>query len=329
MLKITDNASLRRLNTFGINATCDTLIEYTSAEDLADVKICGSFLNIGLGSNMLFVEPHYRGTVLHSQIADFEMLDDRTVRVGAGIEWDDTVARTVKMKLYGLENLSLIPGQTGSAAVQNIGAYGAEAGDRIVSVETYDIKNHKKVVFSHDDMHYGYRDSILKHRDMENFVVTHVVFRLDKKFEPVLTYGGLASHFPDRHALTADELRNTIIEVRRSKLPDPVVLGNAGSFFKNPVVSAEKAAALGAVYPAMPQFDVAGGVKLSAGWLIQEAGWKGKSLGRAGVYEKQALVLVNLGGATGADIETLAKAVTGDVNEKFGIELQPEVRFIY
>lgn len=329
MLKVTHNASLRSLNTFGINATCDTLIEYTSAEDLADVKICGSYLNIGLGSNMLFVEPHYRGTVLHSQIADFEMLDEQTVRVGAGIEWDDTVSRTVAMGLYGLENLSLIPGQTGSAAVQNIGAYGTEAGDRIVAVETFDLKNYEKVTFSHDEMLYGYRDSLLKHPEMEHYVVTHVTFRLSKKFEPVLTYGGLASHFTDSQTLTAEKLRNTIIEVRRSKLPDPKVLGNAGSFFKNPVVSAEKAAALGAIYPAMPRFDVSGGVKLSAGWLIQEAGWKGKSLGRAGVYEKQALVLVNLGGATGADIESLAKAVTVDVNKKFGIELQPEVRFIY
>ena len=235
---------------------------------------------------------------------------------------------------YGdLVNLSLIPGDVGASAVQNIGAYGVEAQDVIEEVRGISLKDGSTQLWKHDDCKYGYRQSIFKEELWGKYAITRVTFRLSKHFEPKLHYGGLvkaieqAGLSPD--TLTAEQLRQVIIDIRRAKLPDPAVEGNAGSFFKNPVVSKEKAERLLLDYPTMPHYPAEEGkVKLAAGWLIEQAGWKGKSLGPAAVHDRQALVLVNKGGASGRDIQRLQEAIKKDVYERFDINLEPEVNFI-
>lgn len=329
-IRVYDNAPLRRLNTFGIDATARRLVEYTAAEDLAVLapQLRGErVLNVGRGSNLLFVNPVFDGVVLHSLIGGIA-IDGRRVSVGAGVEWDAVVAATIEAGLGGLENLSLIPGDAGSAAVQNIGAYGAEAGDFITCVHTVDLHTAEPVDFDREAMDYGYRRSLLKRPDMRRYAVTSVDLELPSPWRPQTGYRGLAERL-EGAGITPRAIRDAVIALRREKLPDPAVLGNAGSFFMNPVVDRAKADEIRAEYPAMPAYDAPDGrVKLPAGWLIEQAGWKGRSLGPAGVYERQALILVNRGGATGADIVALARAVIADVDARFGVVLRPEVNFI-
>lgn len=338
-MKIYDNHSLLRHNTFGIDVSCKRFVEYETEEELQEalsrLRECPEepFLHIGGGSNLLFVDD-FHGTILHSGLKGKEKLeDDRCnllLRVGAAESWDNVVETCIVNGYFGMENLSYIPGETGAAAVQNVGAYGAEAAQFIERVEAVEVTTGKKRVFTRDECRYAYRNSIFKKELRGKYVITHVVFRLSHSFSPDLSYGAIAREMERRGwtDISPRALRNLVIDIRRSKLPDPAVQGSAGSFFMNPVVSEAKFNALQSAYPDMPHYVTGDGVKIPAGWLIEQCGWKGRSLGRAGVFEKQALVLVNLGGATGRDIAALSDAVRRDVKARFGIDLYPEVNFI-
>lgn len=331
------NYSLLKHNTFGLEALADTFIEYSTVEDLEDIihskKIQKPFINIGAGSNLLFAGD-FHGTVLHSAL-DFISVSDENdksviVKVGAGVLWDEFVEYCVEKGWYGVENLSMIPGEVGSAAVQNIGAYGVEIKDLLLKVDCLHYQTGEEHSFSHDDCVYAYRDSIFKRPEMKDYIITDVVFKLSKIERYVLNYKGLIDELKNgSEALSLKAIRNAVINLRVGKLPDYTVLGNAGSFFTNPVISKEKFAELQASYPDIPFFDARRQtIKLSGGWLIDQCGWKGKRHGAAGVYEKQALVLVNHGAATGAEIVELSDMIIKSVEEKFGITLTREVNII-
>jgi UDP-N-acetylmuramate dehydrogenase len=248
--------------------------------------------------------------------------------VGAGVVWDDFVDYAVEHHLYGAENLSLIPGEVGAAAVQNIGAYGAEVKDLIVSVECVHLSTGAVEVIPAEACHYGYRRSRFKEEWKGQYAVTHVCLQLSREFTPKLTYGNIRQVLTTEHP-TARDVREAIISIRRNKLPDPVVEGNAGSFFMNPVVPVECLEKIQQTYPEVPHYVVdEAHVKIPAGWLIEQCGWKGRSLGRAGVHGKQALVLVNRGGASSQEIVDLCNTIRRDVEAKFGIQIRPEVNII-
>ena len=327
--------SLRNHNTFGLNVFADRFIEYDSEAELLRLieegEIISPYLHIGRGSNLLFTKD-YEGTILHSRIKDITLLsedgDSVCLRVGAGNVWDEFVCYCVEHGWQGVENLSLIPGEVGAAAVQNIGAYGMEVKDSIISVETVDISGRRKT-YAVEECDYSYRHSLFKTAGMNSVFVTYVNFRLKKSSHYVLDYAALAKALASRCNITLCDIREAVIRIRQSKLPDPKVLGNAGSFFMNPIVSRSYFEDLQRVYPAIPYYDIdADHVKIPAAWLIEQCGWKGKSLGHAAVYENQPLVLVNQGGAVGADIVRLGQAVQKSVKEKFGIDIQPEVMYI-
>ena len=341
--------SLLAHNTFGIDAKCKRFLEYSSVEE-AQQMVAGltdadkPLLILGGGSNLLLTGD-YEGTVLHSAIMGIEVLvngemaaaehDDALLnpefvflRCGSGEVFDDVVAYAVEHGYHGAENLSIIPGEVGASAVQNIGAYGVEAKDIIYKVETVEIATGRVVVFDNRDCHYSYRQSKFKHEWKDKYLVTHVVYRLSRSFVPDLDYGNIRASLAAKHIEnpTAQQLRDVIIEIRNAKLPDPKVQGNAGSFFMNPIVDKAKYEELAALYPGMPHYTIdEGHEKIPAGWMIDQCGWKGKSLGRAGVHDKQALVLVNRGGATGEEIVNLCNTIRKDVKQKFGIDIHPEV----
>lgn len=329
------NHSLLSHNTFGIEARAARFLEYDSEEELLRLidsgEITDPCLHIGSGSNLLFTRD-YEGTILHSRIAGIErtMEDESSVylRVGAGVTWDDLVAYCVASGWYGAENLSLIPGEVGAAAVQNIGAYGVEVCELIVSVETVDRHGCRRT-YLREECDYAYRSSLFKRPEMKSVFITHVCFRLSKQPCYRLDYGTIRQELSRYPTLDLPTLRQVIVDIRESKLPDPKVLGNAGSFFMNPLVSRSRFEELRQLYPDMPHYEVdADRVKIPAGWLIDRCGWKGKSLGRAAVHDKQALVLVNLGGATGREVVELSEAIRASVRQTFGVELHPEVNFI-
>jgi len=320
-------------NTFGINAKADIFMEYDSVEDLQDLmpEIQDKrILHIGGGSNLLFTDD-FHGVILHSRIKGVEVVEQDSdhvlLKVGAAVVWDQLVELTVEKGWYGIENLSLIPGETGAAAVQNIGAYGVEAKDVIQTVHTVDLKTGEIRLFQNAECQYAYRHSIFKAELKGRYAVTHVTIRLSKIYEPKLNYGNMRQALGNAE-VTAQNVRKAIIDMRNEKLPDPKVLGNAGSFFMNPVVTHEKYEELKTRYPDIPAFVMDHGVKIPAGWLIEQSGWKGKALGKAAVHDKQALVLVNLGGADATDIVALSDEVRKTVSDKFGIEISPEVNFI-
>lgn len=327
--------SLLSHNTFGIDVSADRFLEYASVEELkafiAQGAITTPFLHIGGGSNLLFTKD-YAGLVLHSRIKGVEIVEENerfvSVCVGAGVVWDDFVAYCVEHGWYGVENLSLIPGEVGASAVQNIGAYGVEVKDLITAVETVDIQGHERV-YSVEDCEYAYRSSIFKRAENKSIFVTRVGFRLSKEERYTLDYGTIRQELEKYPSLTLAVVRKIIIDIRESKLPDPKVAGNAGSFFMNPIVQKEKLQALQQEYPQMPYYELSDGrVKIPAGWMIDKCGWKGRTLGPAAVHDKQALVLVNCGGAKGSDIIALSDAVRASVREKFDIDIHPEVNFI-
>ena len=322
-------------NTFGLDVEAAVFLEYGSVEELekliADGRITSPYLHIGGGSNLLFTG-NYEGVILHSRIGGVEVMAENEekvlVRVGASVVWDDFVAYCTERGWYGTENLSLIPGEVGAAAVQNIGAYGVEVKDLISSVETVNIQG-TKYVYQVDECNYSYRNSIFKNPEMKQVFVTYVCFSLSKKEHYTLDYGTIRQELEKYPKVDLKTLRRVIIDIRESKLPDPKLLGNAGSFFMNPVVSREVFEALREEYPQMPFYEMGTDqIKIPAGWMIDQCGWKGKALGPAAVHDRQALVLVNRGGATGADIVALSDAVRASVREKFGIDIHPEVNFI-
>ena len=327
--------SLLAHNTFGIEVRCHRFLEYVSIEEAQ--QLVGSLtekdeplLILGGGSNLLLTGD-YQGTVLHSAICGIHVVEDGDIvylECGSGEVFDDVVAFAVEHGYHGAENLSIIPGEVGASAVQNIGAYGVEAKDIIYKVEAVEIATGKVVVFNNEDCEYSYRQSKFKHEWRDKYLVTHVVYRLSKKFTPDLDYGNIRTALAAKgiDVPTARQLRDVIIEIRNAKLPDPKVQGNAGSFFMNPIVDKAKYEELASQYTNMPHYTIdAEHEKIPAGWMIDQCGWKGKSLGNAGVHDKQALVLVNRGGATGAEIVRLYQAIQEDVKSKFGIEIHPEV----
>lgn len=340
--------SLLAHNTFGIDAKCKRFLEYSSVEEAQQI-VAGltaadqPLLILGGGSNLLLTGD-YEGTVIHSAIKGIEVLDNETLAAaegenlknpdfvflncGSGEVFDDVVAYAVEYGYHGAENLSIIPGEVGASAVQNIGAYGVEAKDIIYKVKTVEIATGKVVVFDNQDCQYSYRQSRFKHEWKDKYLVTHVIYRLSKHFVPDLDYGNIRTSLAAKgiENPTAQQLRDVIIEIRNAKLPDPKVQGNAGSFFMNPIVEKAKYEELAAQYLGMPHYTIdAGHEKIPAGWMIDQCGWKGKSLGRAGVHDKQALVLVNRGGATGPEIVNLCETIRKDVKQKFGIDIHPEV----
>ena len=258
--------------------------------------------------------------------------NDTTLRakVGAGVEWDDLVSWSVDRGLWGIENLSLIPGKAGAAPVQNIGAYGVEAKDCIKSVDMYFVEGGNFVTLAAEHCNFGYRESVFKHTLKGRVIITAIDIELSKIPNPRLGYGDVIREVEARGGATLANIRDAICSIRRSKLPDTAVLGNAGSFFKNPIVEREVAERLLAEFPDMPSFPAQeeGKVKLAAGWLIDKAGLKGYKQGNVGVHERQALVLVNLGGATGGEVIAFAHSVVDAVREKFGIEISPEVNIL-
>ena len=327
--------SLLPYNTFGIDVSASRFLEYASVAELKEYIAQGAvttpFLHIGGGSNLLFTKD-YDGLILHSRIGGIEVTaeDSQTVslRVGAGVVWDDFVACCVEHGWYGAENLSLIPGEVGASAVQNIGAYGVEVKDLITAVETVNVQGYGRV-YSVEECEYAYRSSIFKRPENKSVFVTYVRFRLSKEERYTLDYGTIRQELAKYPAPTLPIVRKVIIEIRESKLPDPKVMGNAGSFFMNPIVAKEKLEALQRDYPRIPYYELPDGrVKIPAGWMIDQCGWKGKSLGPAAVHDKQALVLVNRCGAKGSDIVALSDAVRASVRDKFGIDIHPEVNVI-
>ena len=334
---IKENISLLSYNTFGIDAKANYFIEYSSVEELqtalkSEIVKSNRLLHIGGGSNLLFMKD-FNGVILHSAINFIKKVsedaDTVMLEAGAVVNWDDFVAYTVENCWGGVENLSLIPGEVGASAVQNIGAYGVEVQDVIVEVNAVEIETGELKIFPIEDCQYGYRESIFKKELKGKYIITSVVFKLQKQPEFKLNYQHLEAEVLKNGDINLQNIRQTIIAVRESKLPDPKIFGNAGSFFMNPVISKAHFNELLAQYPQMPHYFVSETEeKVPAGWLIDQCGWKGKQIGNAGVHDKQALVLVNKGGATGAEIVYLAEQIQASVKSKFGIELRAEVNYI-
>lgn len=328
------NYSLKQHNTFGIDAKCSRYLDFRNFEEATEVaRILREsglpYLIIGSGSNLLLTRD-FEGIVVRSNLK-LALFDGDRLLCGSGLNWDETVDQCIRHGYYGAENLSLIPGDVGACAVQNIGAYGVEAKDIIERVWAVEIATGERRLFYNEDCQYGYRQSRFKGEWKNKYLITQVDFRLSREFKPHLDYGNIRAELERRGISdpTARQLRDVIIDIRRAKLPDPEVMGNAGSFFMNPIVSRAKYEELQATYPDMPHYFIdEQREKIPAGWLIEQCGWKGRSLGRAGVHDKQALVLVNRGGATGAEILALCEAVRSDVKAKFGIDIQPEVNIV-
>jgi UDP-N-acetylmuramate dehydrogenase len=340
MEKIKKDFSLKGYNTFGIVARADYFISVRTEEELyrlfteSDVIRGERLLILGGGSNILFTGD-FNGLVVKMDLRGIETLKDQTdyaeIKVYAGENWDELVRHCVERRLGGLENLSLIPGTVGAAPVQNIGAYGSEIGDVLVEVNCWDRSSSQAVTLSLEALRLGYRTSIFKTEARDRYVILSVTLRLTK--EPVFNigYGSLEQELKQMGVkeLSLEAIRDAVISIRRRKLPDPPLVGNAGSFFKNPDVSAEVFNDLKAVFPglaAYPQPD--GSRKLAAGWLIEHCGWKGYRRGDAGVHHEQALVLVNYGNATGLEILQLATRIKQSVRERFGVELEIEVNIL-
>ena len=335
-MRIQLNYDLSAQNTFRMKVSCACWVEYETVKELEGLnfdRLPQPLLHVGEGSNLLFTKD-FPGTVLHSNIEYIKYVDmgfeEVPVMVGAGVVWDHFVAETCRHGLWGAENLSLIPGEVGAAAVQNIGAYGAEVADIISGVVCFDLQERKRVKFSRAECRYGYRDSLFKQPEGKGrYVVTSVLFRLTRKPSPRLEYKGIREALEGRDPQTPQEVRDAVIRIRRQKLPDPEEIGSAGSFFKNPVVSREE---FGRISPdgSAPHYDLPDGtVKVPAAWMIDRCGLKGTAEGGAAVYEKQPLVIVNQSGAaTPQEVLALEQRIINTVRERFGVTLHPEVEHI-
>ncbi len=330
------NISLLSYNTFGIDVQAKQVLECENDADILEaIRLTQGKKKfvIGGGSNVLFMND-FDGTIIRPTNCDFEVVEEDSesvlVRVGAGYEWDAFVERCVANGWQGVENLSAIPGTVGASPVQNIGAYGVEAKDAIESVEGFFCSSSEPFKMMAGECEFGYRSSIFKTKHKDNIIIAHVNFRLKKSLAaPNLNYGSVSDEVQKLGEATIANVRQAIINIRGSKLPDPKVEGNAGSFFKNPVVANEQAEDLKKAFPEMPTYNAeAGKTKLSAAWLIDKCGWKGRSIKNAGVHNKQALVLVNRGGATGEEVMNLATSIQADVQRTFGVTLEMEVNRI-
>lgn len=331
------NVPLKGRNSFGVEATAAELIEYTGADDLRAIFAEGftgrPWYLLSGGNNILFTAD-YPGVLLHPTTKGIATVEDDgrrvNVRVEAGEEWDDVVAWCVERRLWGVENLSLIPGYAGAAPVQNIGAYGAELKDVVAGVEVFMTDTLETRVLSPEECRFGYRDSIFKHELRGRAIITAVELALDREGTPNLSYGHLDTEVYKTGPATPENIRRAVIAIRRAKLPDPKERGNAGSFFKNPVIDAGRIPRLTELFPDMPVYPAGDEEhkKLSAAWLIDRAGWKGYTNGNVGSHPTQPLVLVNHGGATGREVLTFARAIQTDIASKFGIKIEMEVNVL-
>lgn len=331
---IHQNQSLKPYNSFGIDIKCEYLYHIYSTTDIFEFLLLEekNFIVLGGGSNLLFTKD-FDGSVLKNEIKGIEIIDEDEdqilVRVGAGENWHQFVQWCVSHHLWGLENLSLIPGNVGAAPIQNIGAYGVEQNTCFHSLQAINADQGISEVIYNSDCKFGYRDSIFKSSAKGKYIITHVRYMLSKKPKPNLSYKEVAKYFEDRNMEPSiKNISNAIIEIRNSKLPDPCVTGNAGSFFKNPVIEVDQFNALIEKHPEVVHYPTDHKIKLAAAWLIDQCGFKGKIKGNTGSYKNQALIIINNGQATGAEIFNYSKEIQTAVFDKFGIELEAEVNII-
>ncbi len=334
---ILENASLKPFNTFGIDVNARYFTRFDSVEALQ--QILTDFQNIPLlvlggGSNVLLTK-HFDGLVLKNEIKGIELVEENddfvVLKSGAGEVWHDFVLHCIDRGYAGVENLSLIPGSVGASPMQNIGAYGVEIKNVFEKLEAFEIATGEIHTFDNAACEFGYRESVFKRKLKGKYIITHVYFRLSKKINLNTTYGAIETELKSKGILNPNikDVSDAVIAIRKSKLPDPAVIGNAGSFFKNPVVETAVFEKIKSEYPTVPSYPVSAGfVKMPAGWLIETAGWKGKTIDNYGVHKLQALVLVNYGGATGVQLFDLSTAILKDVFDKFGILLDREVNII-
>jgi UDP-N-acetylmuramate dehydrogenase len=340
MARLKENVSLLPHNTFGLDATARWWFPVSSREALIEFVIDNAnllnkpWLVLGGGSNLLFTQD-YNGLILYNQIKGKEVVrEDETqvwLRTGSGENWHELVRYCLDQGWGGIENLSLIPGSVGAAPIQNIGAYGVELKEVFESLEAIHLATGIPHQFGLEDCHFGYRESVFKRQARGRFFITHLTLRLSKQPTLNLAYGSIREELARMGVEEPGirEVSEAVCNIRRSKLPNPAVTGNAGSFFKNPTLSQEQFEALQQQYPDIPAYPLAGGqVKVPAAWLIDTAGWKGKRFGNCGVHDKQALVLVNHGGASGKEILELSKRIMKSILDTFGIELEREVNVV-
>ena len=334
-----ENVSLKNLNTFGIEAKARYFTEINNEDELKKFLLQQNknvlpLLVMGGCSNMLFFKD-YDGIVLKNNLNGIDVVEENEtfvkIRVGAGEIWHNVVMWSVEKNLGGLENLSLIPGSAGAAPIQNIGAYGVEIKNVLVAVETMAIESAEKKVFSNLECQFGYRNSIFKNSAKGKYIITAIILELKKQPHFKTEYGAIQTELEKQgiKTLSVKAISDAVIAIRRSKLPDPAVIGNAGSFFKNPEITEQEFEKIKQQHPNIPHYPGGGNkIKLAAGWLIEQCGWKGFREGNAGCHKNQALVLVNFGNATGAEIYNLALKIKDSVFNHFGVQIEPEVNII-
>jgi UDP-N-acetylmuramate dehydrogenase len=335
-MTIQKNISLKNLNTFKIDAYCDYFARVSNNDDFHELTATSEFLRskkiiLGGGSNMLFTK-NFDGMVIKNEYAGINIIGEDEdvvfVKAGGGVVWDDLVSFSVRKNLGGIENLALIPGTAGAAPVQNIGAYGQELKDSFFSLEALNLETGNEIFLKKADCKFGYRTSIFKNELKNKTIVTHIILRLKKNPIPDVTYGGLKRelNYTDRSTYTIAEISDAIRKIREQKLPDPAVIGSAGSFFKNPEIKELQYLKLKEIFSDMPGYKTESGlVKIPAGWLIEQTGWKGKEIGNVATYSKQALVIINKGSATGSEVLEFSEKIKRSVIEKYGIALEKEV----
>ncbi|OAT27804.1 UDP-N-acetylmuramate dehydrogenase [Proteus myxofaciens] len=327
--------SLQSFNTFGLNVNAFKIETAHSKGELCTywkdaIQQKLPVLILGGGSNVLFTDEAFKGIVIRNMISGIKITENEQywdLHIGAGENWHKLIETLLEKKIYGLENLALIPGNVGSAPIQNIGAYGKEFKDVCTYVDVIELDNGHVHRLSNEECMFGYRDSIFKHQYQQGFAIIAVGIQLSKEWKPILTYGELAKLSSD--SITPKDIFDKVCHMRSNKLPNPEIVGNAGSFFKNPIIDKQLAQSIKDEFPLCPQYVQSEGVKLAAGWLIDQCGLKGHQIGGAAVHTKQALVLINKENqATGEDIVKLATYIRKKVLERFGVNLEPEVRFI-
>ncbi len=334
-MNLLENHSLKKLNTFGVECYAKAFVEANTKSDIQNLLSSKNIasqpiLILGGGSNILFTKD-FDGLVIKNNISGMELIKEDSeyyyVRAGAGVVWHQFVLYCIKHNYAGVENLSLIPGSVGAAPIQNIGAYGEELKDIFWELEAINILEDKNIVLSNSDCKFGYRNSIFKNEAKGKYIILTVTFKLLKKPKLNTSYGAIIQEIEKMgiKEVSVEAISKAVCNIRRSKLPDPEKIGNAGSFFKNPVISLEQFEKIKIEFPEIKSFKDSGGMKLAAGWLIEQCGWKGKQIGQAGVHKDQALVLVNYGTAKGAEIYDLSSKVLQSVKEKFGVSLEREV----
>ncbi len=337
-MQILENYNLKNLNTFGVEVKAKYFVEISNEIEILELFKLSIFkenkkLFLGGGSNVLFTRD-FVGLVILNKLLGIEIVkesdDEVEVRSMGGVWWSDLVSFAVDRNLWGIENLALVPGTVGAAPMQNIGAYGVELKDSILSVEAFDVETGEKRIFLRDECVFGYRESVFKNILKDKYFISAVNLKLSKKENKKLEYRVLKEYLEKNNieVKTSKDVANAVSDIRRSKLPDPKVIGNAGSFFKNVFISEEKLKEMLLVYKDIPYFNEDGAFKIPTAWMIEQCGYKGKRVGSVGVHDKQALILVNYGGGRGEDIYKLALEIIDAVFEKFGLKITPEVNLI-